>query len=115
MTKKQRIPHKYHPWIAARNQFKLSHAHIQMARELGLNPKRFKNYADRKGKPWKLPLPEFISELYQEKFGRSSPETVRTIEQMAADHLAKRAAKKLAKLEDSHITFASLPSSFFEG
>jgi len=30
---------KYQPWIDARQRFHLSHAHIQMARELGLNPK----------------------------------------------------------------------------
>jgi hypothetical protein len=28
------------PWIDARRKFRLSHAHVQMARELGLNPKK---------------------------------------------------------------------------
>ena len=96
MTKKQRIPHKFHPWIAARKKFGLSDAHIQMARELGLSPKRFANYADRENKPWKLPLPEFIEVQYQQKFGKDRPDEVTSIEEMAAAHLARRAAKKEA-------------------
>jgi hypothetical protein len=35
---KKKIPTKYLPWIEARKRFHLSDAHIQMARELGLNP-----------------------------------------------------------------------------
>lgn len=97
MTKKQRIPHKFHPWIAARKKFGLSDAHIQMARELGLSPKRFANYADRENKPWKLPLPEFIEVQYQQKFGKARPDEVTTIEEMAVAHLARRAAKKDAR------------------
>ena len=94
MTKKPRIPHKFHPWIAARKKFRLSDAHIQMARELGLSPKRFSNYADRKDKPWKLPLADFIESLYKKEFGKTRPDEVQSIEQMAAAHVARRAAKK---------------------
>ena len=40
MTKKQpRIP-SLQPWIDARRRFHLSHEHVQMARELGMNPKK---------------------------------------------------------------------------
>lgn len=41
MAKKGFIPQKLRPWIEARKKFKLSHAQIQMARELGMNPKKF--------------------------------------------------------------------------
>jgi len=42
MAKKQApIPISLRPWIEARQRFRLSHAHVQMARELGLNPKKF--------------------------------------------------------------------------
>ncbi len=95
--KKTRIPHKYLPWIDARKKYRLSHAHIQMARELGMNPKRFGSYANHEQQPWKLPLPEFIESLYEKSFGQRCPETVRSIEQMAAEQMAKRAAKKAAK------------------
>jgi hypothetical protein len=30
-------------WIAARGRHRLSHAHVQMARELGMNPKKGDN------------------------------------------------------------------------
>ena len=33
-----------------------------MARELGLNPKKFGGLANHRQEPWKLPLPEFILE-----------------------------------------------------
>ena len=35
-----------------------------MARALGLNPKKFGSLANTKQEPWKLPLPEFIEDLY---------------------------------------------------
>ena len=42
MVKKnqKRIPPSLQPWIDARRRFHLSHEHVQMARELGMNPKK---------------------------------------------------------------------------
>ena len=40
MAKKDFIPNKLKPWVEARKKYRLSHAQIQMARELGLNPKK---------------------------------------------------------------------------
>lgn len=34
-------------WIDARKRFHLSHAHVQMARELGTNPKKLGNKGQR--------------------------------------------------------------------
>ncbi len=99
MAKKKRIPHKFHPWIDARKRFKLSDAHIQMARELGLSPKRFGRYADRTKEPWKLPLSEFIDSLYLKQFGKERPDEVRTMEEIAAAHVDKRAARKAENLK----------------
>ena len=67
-----------------------------MARELGLSPKRFGKYADRQNQPWKLPLTEFIEAQYLKQFGKSRPDEVKTMEEIAAAHVAKRAARKLA-------------------
>ena len=97
MAKKQRIPHKFQPWIDARKLFQLSDAQIQMARELGLSPKRFANYADRKDEPWKLSLPKFIESLYAKQFGKTRPDHVQSMEEIAAAHVAKRAARKAEK------------------
>lgn len=94
---KSRIPHKFLPWIDARKKYCLSHRHVQMARELGMNPKRFANMANTENKPWKLPLPQYIESLYIERFEKESPDAILTIEEMAAEHMAKREAKKAAK------------------
>src|SRR3984893_13553413 len=59
-----RIPTKLNPWFEARRCFKLSHAHTQMARELGMNPRKLGSLADGGQEPWKLPLPEFIVECW---------------------------------------------------
>ena len=58
MNKKALIPMNLKPWIDARRRFRLSHAHVQMARELGMNPKKLGKLANHKQEPWKLPLPE---------------------------------------------------------
>ena len=99
MAKKQRIPHKFLPWIDARKKFRLSNAHIQMARELGLSPKRFGIYADNTDQPWKMPLPQFIEDQYKKQFDKERPDIVLSIEEIAAAHVAKRAARKARKLD----------------
>lgn len=99
MAKKARIPHKFLPWIDARKKFRLSNAHIQMARELGLSPKRFAVYADVEGQPWKVPLPEFIEQQYLKQFGKERPDVILSIEEIAAAHVAKRAARKTRNKE----------------
>jgi hypothetical protein len=56
MAKKDFIPNKLKPWVEARKKYHLSHAQIQMARELGLNPKKFGSHGNTKQQQWKLPL-----------------------------------------------------------
>jgi hypothetical protein len=91
------IPARLKPWIEARQRWRLSHMHIQMARELGMNPKKFGKLANHDQERWKRPLPEFIAHLYVKNFGKM-PDVVRTIEEVAAAEMAKRAAKKMRKL-----------------
>jgi hypothetical protein len=43
----------------------LARAHTQMARELGMNPKKFGSIANHHQEPWKLPLPQFIHVLLE--------------------------------------------------
>ena len=94
---KKRIPDKYLPWIEARRRFHLSDAHIQMARELGLNPKKFGGLANTKQEPWKTPLPKFIEELYFKHFKKCRPDNVRSIEQMVSDPPRKKAERRVLK------------------
>jgi hypothetical protein len=56
-----------------------------MSRELGMDPKKFGSLANTKHKPWKLPLPELIEELYIKHFKKSRPEHIQTIGQIASD------------------------------
>ena len=64
MTKEKKLSPKDQAWIDARKRYRLSHNHIQMAREISLNPKKLGELANYKQEPWKLPLPEYIEELY---------------------------------------------------
>ena len=50
-----RIPTKLQAWFEVRRRFTLSHAHTQMARELGMNPRKLGSLADKGQAPWKLP------------------------------------------------------------
>jgi hypothetical protein len=56
--RKSSVPVHLQPWIDARLAFRLSHAHVQMARELRLNPKKLGKLDNHKQEPWKLPLPD---------------------------------------------------------
>ena len=96
MVKKERIPEHLRPWIEARRRFRLSHMHIQMARELGMNPRKFGKLANHRQEPWKAPLPIFIEDLYHRRFGRGSPAAVVTIEQRARQVADKKAARRAA-------------------
>ena len=97
---KKKIPEKYQRWIDARKRYHLSHAHIQMARELGLNPKKFGSLANTKQEPWKLPLPSFIEELYFKHFKKKQPDNVRSIEQMVKDYNKKKEERRDRRLKE---------------
>ena len=90
---KRRIPQDLQKWIEARKRHKLSHAHIQMARELGLNPKKFGKLDNHKQEPWKAPLPVFIERIYFKRFKRARPTEVRSIEQIAKLRQEKKAQR----------------------
>jgi hypothetical protein len=107
MAKKKKVGPKYQVWIDARSQFRLSHAHIQMARELGMNPKKLGKLASNKQEPWKSPLPVFIEDLYFKHFGKRRPDTVRSIEQLADDKRKKQLERKARKAAERQAEQAS--------
>ena len=92
---------KHQPWAEARKRFHLSHAHIQMARELGLNPKKFGGLANHKQEPWKVPLPVFIADLYRKRFGKDRPDDVRPLEEILADRRRKKAERKADRQQET--------------
>lgn len=99
MPKKNLSP-KYQPWIDARKRFHLSHAHIQMARELGMNPRKFGSLANHQQEQWKAPLPEFIESLYFRRFGKERPDRILSIEKIVAEKKQRKAKCKARKKED---------------
>ena len=82
LTRKNKIPDKYQIWIDVRKRYHLSDVHIQMARELGMNPKKFGKISNEKQGPWKKPLPLFIDHIYLKRFGRDRPSDVKSIEEV---------------------------------
>lgn len=80
MTKKKKPNQRMQAWIEARKRHRLSHTHVQMARELGMNPKKLGKLDNHRQEPWKLPLPQFIEELYLDRFGKRCPDIVMSIE-----------------------------------
>lgn len=99
MPKAGFIPQKLIPWIEARKRFHLSHAQVQMARELGMNPKKLGGMANHKQEPWKMPLPQYIEYLYEKQFATLSPDDTRSIEARGAD---KRAQKEAERAEEGN-------------
>ncbi|MCC6810748.1 MAG: hypothetical protein IT381_25185 [Deltaproteobacteria bacterium] len=92
-----KLPAHLQEWIDARKRFHLSHAHVQMARELGMNPKKLGKLDNDDQEPWKLPLPRFLEQLYLKRFGRDRPENVMSIEERARAQAAKKSARKEAR------------------
>ena len=103
MAKKKKIPQKFQNWIDARKKYHLSHAHIQMARELGLNPNKFGKLANYKQELWKLPLPQFIEKIYFKHFKKPKPDNVRSIEQIVKDMKRKKEERKLRKKMENEL------------
>jgi len=100
MSKKKKINQKMLAWIDARKRHRLTHAQMQMARELGMNPAKLGKLDNHRQERWKIPLPDYIEELYFKRFGRQRPEMVLSIEEkVRLDEKKKtdrRAAKELA-------------------
>jgi hypothetical protein len=88
---------KLQAWIIARTRHRLSHAHVQMARELGMNPAKLGGLDNHRQEPWKLPLPEFIQHLYEKRFGKTRPDMVMTIEEKVRAANTKDAERKARK------------------
>ncbi|MCK5156722.1 MAG: hypothetical protein KAQ69_09845 [Spirochaetales bacterium] len=94
MPKKGFIPNKLKPWIEARKKFHLTHAQVQMARELGMNPNKFGSLANHKQEQWKLPLPEYIENLYQKRFNKQQPDDIRSVEVRDAEKRKRKLQSK---------------------
>ena len=75
-----KMNNKNQKWIETKKKFRLSDTHIQMARELGMNPQKFGSLANHKQEKWKSPLPDFIEELYLKRFKKEKPDVVKKLQ-----------------------------------
>ncbi len=87
------------PWIEARNRHHLSHAQVQMARELGMNPRKLGKIDNHRQERWKAPFPQYIEHLYEKRFGRTRPAVVMSVEERARARREKKAARRAKKLQ----------------
>lgn len=86
-------------WVVAQKKHRLSDKHVQMARELGLNPDKLGKIDNHEQETWKAPLPQFIEGIYYKRFKRDAPETVKSLKQIMAEQEKKEKEQKKAKEE----------------
>ena len=99
MVKILRKPNaKMQAWIDARKRHGLSHAEVQMARELGMNPKKLGKLDNHYQEPWKMPLRQFIQHLYFKRFGKEHPDIIQTIEEKTRRDAEKKAIRRETRL-----------------
>ena len=84
-------------WLTAKKKFHLSDTQVAMARELGLNPKKFGSLDNHQQEIWKAPLPQFIENIYFKRFKRQLPLQVISIEAQMKNNKVKAAKKKAEK------------------
>ena len=73
MAKKKHKPNqKMQAWIDARKRHHLSHAQVQMGRELGMNPKKLGKIDNHDQEPWKMPLGSSSSTSTSSGSGRNN-------------------------------------------
>jgi hypothetical protein len=96
-TKKRKPNRTMQAWIEARQRHHLSHAQVQMARELGMNPAKLGKLDNHDQEPWKMPLREYLEHLYLERFGRPGPDGVRSIEDRVRLLERKQEARRAAR------------------
>ncbi len=85
MSKKIKTNRQMQEWIDARRRRHLS-------QKLG-------KIDNHKQEPWKLPLPRFIEQLYFERFGKTTPDNVVSIEERCRVEGAQREARRAARLQ----------------
>ena len=85
---------KLQAWIDARARHHLTHAQIQMARELGMNPAKLGKIDNHHQESWKVPLPQFIEEMYYKRFGKTAPDTVISSEERARRDREQKDARR---------------------
>ena len=81
-------------WIVAQKKHRLSDTHVQMARELGLNPDKLGKIDNHRQESWKAPLPEFIEEIFYKRFKKERPDIVKPLKQILKEQDKEKKKEK---------------------
>jgi hypothetical protein len=101
MAKKRKPNQNVQRWIDARKRYHLSHAQVQMARELGMNPMKLGKLDNHEQELWKMPLRAYIEHLYLKRFGKPSPDTTTSVEERLRLAQEKKEARRASKRQPS--------------
>ena len=89
-----------------------SHAQVQMARELGMNPIELGKLDNHKQESRKMPLREYIEHLYLKRFGKSSPDNIMSVEERLRLAQQKKETRRASSgSTDSHISRKALANA----
>lgn len=74
MPKKNKQPQnkKDKLWAEAKRRCRLNAEDVRMAKEMGLNPRSLIKNIPSKTEPWKLPVNDWIREMYQKRQAKSA-------------------------------------------
>jgi hypothetical protein len=86
MTKKNKKSQnkKDRLWAEAKRRCGLNTEDVRMAREMGLNPRSLIKNIPSKSEPWKLPVKDWIRNIYQKRQEKAARKKARK-EQVAID------------------------------
>ncbi len=84
-------------WKEARKRHRLSDRQVQMARELGFDPRKLGKLDNHRQETWKAPLPQHIENLYLKRFGLEAPPCVKSVDELLKEDEVRRRELKKAK------------------
>ena len=76
-------------WHEARRRCKLNDEEIQMAKEMGLNPKSLIKNIPNKNEQWKDSVKIWVRDMYEDRFGRAG---------VISDNKSLKSKKKVEEL-----------------
>ena len=74
MNEKRR--HSEEAWAHAKRVCRLSARHVEMAKKVGMNPKKLPGLVPSKSQPWKASVGLFIEACYVKRFPAERPTTI---------------------------------------
>jgi hypothetical protein len=85
MAKKKKQPKNKRDrlWIEAKRRCRLNDNDIQIAKELGLNPRSLIKNIPSKTEQWKLPVKDWIHQMYQKRQEKSERKKARKVQAAA--------------------------------